>query len=113
MDWDSFKAGIREYWLVDARGERQSFDILKTAAKRYDATPKSLRLAQVGRVRKIAIPIADRFLTAFPSRRTEERHAVGSVIGRQIPARRNSPTLQLCNFATLPLCNYFPRATTR
>jgi Uma2 family endonuclease len=33
-------AGIREYWLVDARKEPLSFDILRHAARGYAATPK-------------------------------------------------------------------------
>ncbi len=33
-----WKAGIPEYWLVDARGERLAFDILRHTAKGYIAT---------------------------------------------------------------------------
>ena len=36
-----WKAGIREYWLVDARGDKLTFDILRHAAKGYIATPKT------------------------------------------------------------------------
>jgi Uma2 family endonuclease len=36
-----WKAGIAEYWLVDARGERLAFDILRHAAKGYVATRKA------------------------------------------------------------------------
>ncbi len=35
-----WQAGIREYWLVDARQEPVRFDILRRTAKRYTATPK-------------------------------------------------------------------------
>jgi Uma2 family endonuclease len=35
-----WEAGIPEYWLVDARGERLKFDILRHAARGYAATPK-------------------------------------------------------------------------
>jgi Uma2 family endonuclease len=35
-----WKAGIPEYWLVDARGERLDFDILRQSAKGYVATRK-------------------------------------------------------------------------
>ncbi|MBI1913968.1 MAG: Uma2 family endonuclease [Planctomycetes bacterium] len=35
-----WKAGIREYWLVDARKETLSFDILRHTAKGYVATRK-------------------------------------------------------------------------
>jgi Uma2 family endonuclease len=33
-----WKAGIREYWLVDARGERLSFDIFRHTSKGYVRT---------------------------------------------------------------------------
>ncbi len=36
-----WKAGIAEYWLVDCRGERVDFDILRHAASGYSATSKS------------------------------------------------------------------------
>lgn len=36
-----WKAGIREYWLVDARGERLEFDIFRRASRGYSATPKT------------------------------------------------------------------------
>ena len=32
-----WQAGIAEYWLVDARGERLSFDILRHTSKGYTA----------------------------------------------------------------------------
>jgi Uma2 family endonuclease len=35
-----WRAGIREYWLVDARGERLTFDILRHTPKGYVATRK-------------------------------------------------------------------------
>lgn len=35
-----WKAGIREYWLVDARGERLDFQILKQAAHGYSSVRK-------------------------------------------------------------------------
>jgi len=35
-----WEAGIKEYWLVDVRGERLSFDIFRHAAKGYVATRK-------------------------------------------------------------------------
>jgi Uma2 family endonuclease len=35
-----WKAGVREYWLVDARKEPLAFDILKQGAKGYVATRK-------------------------------------------------------------------------
>jgi len=35
-----WQAGITEYWLVDARGERLDFDILRRTAKGYVATRK-------------------------------------------------------------------------
>lgn len=35
-----WKAGVREYWLVDARGEKPLFDILRHAARGYVATKK-------------------------------------------------------------------------
>jgi Uma2 family endonuclease len=36
-----WKAGIAEYWLVDCRGERADFDILRRTAGGYSATSKS------------------------------------------------------------------------
>jgi len=36
-----WKSGIAEYWLVDCRGERVDFDILRHAASGYSATSKS------------------------------------------------------------------------
>jgi Uma2 family endonuclease len=36
-----WKAGIREYWLVDARGERLEFDIFRRTRRGYTATPKT------------------------------------------------------------------------
>jgi Uma2 family endonuclease len=35
-----WEAGIREYWLVDARQDRLQFDILRRRASGYVATPK-------------------------------------------------------------------------
>ncbi len=35
------KAGIREYWLVDARGDRLEFDIFRRTSRGYSATPKT------------------------------------------------------------------------
>jgi len=35
-----WEAGVREYWLVDARDDPPSFDILRHTAKGYVATPK-------------------------------------------------------------------------
>jgi Uma2 family endonuclease len=35
-----WEAGVREYWLVDARPERPEFDILRHTARGYRATPK-------------------------------------------------------------------------
>ncbi len=35
-----WQAGIREYWLVDARQEPIRFDILRRTARGYTATPK-------------------------------------------------------------------------
>lgn len=35
------KAGIREYWLVDARGDRLEFDIFRRTSRGYSATPKN------------------------------------------------------------------------
>jgi Uma2 family endonuclease len=35
-----FEAGIREYWLADARKETLSFEILRHTARGYAATPK-------------------------------------------------------------------------
>lgn len=37
---DYWEAGIREYWLVDARKEPLVFDILRHATKGYRTTPK-------------------------------------------------------------------------
>jgi Uma2 family endonuclease len=37
---DYWTAGIREYWLVDARKEPLLFDILRYTPKGYRATPK-------------------------------------------------------------------------
>jgi Uma2 family endonuclease len=37
---DYWEAGIREYWLVDARSEPLIFDILRHAPKGYRTTPK-------------------------------------------------------------------------
>jgi Uma2 family endonuclease len=37
---DYWIAGIREYWLVDARKEPLVFDILRQTPKGYRATPK-------------------------------------------------------------------------
>ena len=36
-----WRAGIPEYWLVDARGERPKFDILVHGRSSYSATPKT------------------------------------------------------------------------
>ena len=36
-----WKAGVREYWLVDARGERLEFDILRRTSRGYSATSKT------------------------------------------------------------------------
>jgi Uma2 family endonuclease len=36
-----WKAGIREYWLVDARGDRLAFDIFRRTRRGYLATPKT------------------------------------------------------------------------
>ncbi len=36
-----WKAGIREYWLVDARGEQLEFAIFKRTSRGYSATPKT------------------------------------------------------------------------
>lgn len=36
-----WEAGIREYWLVDARGDRLQFDILRRRPAGYLATPSS------------------------------------------------------------------------
>lgn len=36
-----WKAGIREYWLVDARDERLEFDIFRRTSRGYSATLKS------------------------------------------------------------------------
>ncbi|MCC6419213.1 MAG: Uma2 family endonuclease [Gemmataceae bacterium] len=47
-----WKAGIAEYWLVDARGKRLAFDILRHTAKGYVATRRQggwLRSAVFGR----------------------------------------------------------------
>jgi Uma2 family endonuclease len=35
-----WEAGVREYWLVDARPDRPEFDILRHTARGYRATPK-------------------------------------------------------------------------
>ena len=35
-----WQAGIREYWLVDARGDRLEFDIFRRTSRGYSATPK-------------------------------------------------------------------------
>jgi Uma2 family endonuclease len=35
-----WEAGVREYWLVDARPEPLTFDILRHTARGYRATPK-------------------------------------------------------------------------
>lgn len=37
---DYWEAGIREYWLVDARNEPLAFDILRYTPKGYRTTPK-------------------------------------------------------------------------
>ncbi len=45
-------AGVREYWLVDARREPPAFDILRRTARGYSATPKQggwLRSAVFGK----------------------------------------------------------------
>lgn len=36
-----WKAGIREYWLVDARGEELQFDLFRRTSRSYSATPKT------------------------------------------------------------------------
>lgn len=36
-----WKAGIAEYWLIDCRGERVDFDILRHTAGGYSAADKS------------------------------------------------------------------------
>jgi Uma2 family endonuclease len=35
-----WKAGIPEYWLVDARGDRLRFDLFRRGPKGYKGTPK-------------------------------------------------------------------------
>jgi Uma2 family endonuclease len=35
-----WEAGVREYWLVDARPDRPEFDVLRHTARGYRATPK-------------------------------------------------------------------------
>jgi Uma2 family endonuclease len=35
-----WEAGVREYWLVDARSAPPSFDILRRTSRGYAATPK-------------------------------------------------------------------------
>jgi Uma2 family endonuclease len=47
-----FRAGVTEYWLVDARGEAPQFDILRRGSRAYTATRKQngwLRSALFGR----------------------------------------------------------------
>lgn len=36
-----WKASIREYWLVDARGEELEFDIFRRTSRGYSASPKT------------------------------------------------------------------------
>jgi Uma2 family endonuclease len=49
---DYWQAGIREYWLIDARPDPLAFDVLRYAPKGYRATPKKdgwLRSAVFGK----------------------------------------------------------------
>jgi Uma2 family endonuclease len=51
-----WKAGVREYWLVDARKEPLTFDILRQTARGYTATRKQdgwLRSAAFGKAFKL------------------------------------------------------------
>jgi hypothetical protein len=36
----AWPAGIREYWLVDVRGDREQFDILRYTSRGYVPVPK-------------------------------------------------------------------------
>jgi Uma2 family endonuclease len=52
-----WEAGVREYWLVDARGEALAFDILRHTARGYRATPGKdgwLKSAVFGRSFRLA-----------------------------------------------------------
>lgn len=47
-----WQAGVREYWLIDARPDPLTFDILRHTPKGYRATPKKdgwLRSAVFGK----------------------------------------------------------------
>jgi Uma2 family endonuclease len=53
----SWEAGIREYWLVDVRGGRLTFDIFRFTARRYVTTRKHdgwVRSAVFGRSFRLA-----------------------------------------------------------
>lgn len=47
-----WEAGVREYWLVDARAEPLKFDILRHNAKAYRATPRKDGWFHFGRGRQ-------------------------------------------------------------
>jgi Uma2 family endonuclease len=56
------QAGIREYWLVDARSDPLSFDILRHGPRGYRATPRKdgwLRSAVFGKSFRLTSRLAD------------------------------------------------------
>jgi hypothetical protein len=60
---DYWTAGIREYWLVDARKEPLVFDILRHTPKGYRATPKKdgwLKSAVFGKSFRLLHQMSDR-----------------------------------------------------
>ncbi len=75
-----WEAGVREYWLVDARREPLTFDIFRRTAKGYSRHAQTRRMAQVGGVRQV--------LSAHPagrSRTRRRRFHPGSALSGFVP----------------------------
>lgn len=69
-----WQAGIREYWLVDARRDPLSFDILRHAPKGYRSTPKKegwMRSTVFGKSFRLTSRVNDR--TGHPAYTLESR----------------------------------------
>jgi Uma2 family endonuclease len=63
-----WEAGVREYWLVDARKEPLKFDILRHTARGYVATRRQdgwLRSAVFGKSFRLSQGLSDRRLPTF------------------------------------------------
>ena len=63
-----FAAGVREYWRIDARGERIKFDILTRGAKGYASTPRrngGVQSAVFGRTFELLMKIGSMGIPEF------------------------------------------------